>query len=694
MRPLPLLLALVVLAPAASAQDAQVLQLNQPTVVHALAVAQLSDGSFQGSVSTISITVGRGGSGHVFVDTSPLAQVDMQGSARLAVRVASSVTGISVADKDVFFVVRSDATVIGGPSAGGIMTVGAIAALENWSINESVAMTGTINPDGDIGPIGGLLEKISAAAQSGITLFLFPEGQENVSSLSSTGGQGVVSTYDHCARVRIQCIAVGTVEDAARYITGHAFSAPPTGAGPVTSAAFTAVMQPLAANLTANARNLTLNASSHFNRAARNLPSSLRTQLQGSLNDASSALLQAESAFNDGRYYTASSRSYQASVDARGVDWTLSMVEAQDRDAFVQARLQDVQQRAAQAVKDADQPVQGIAHLGGVGAAQERATEAEQTAAQARLEYQQGSSFNALQDAAQSYERSTSVGWWLDIANSLNEPGAQPLGTDPLNHTARDLVDTARETLVYADTLIQESTGQSGALAGPGSPQDLLDRASQDLQRGKFPAAIFEAIQAQVHASSALELLGAESTADAKVARAKDSAASAITQARQDGYEPLLAQSMYEFAGDQTDAQTALSYYNDARNFALLGHSFFAQQSAPRDTKFVGFAPAPAPAGDGVFGASGFAASLLLFAFVLGGALGGALVLLATLLTRAKPQPAPPPPARPPDVQPMPVDLFAGGDSAPAPPPPPAEPAPEPPREPAGTMRGPDEGYR
>ena len=57
--------------------------------VYAPAVASSQSG-YVGVISTITVTVQNNGSGRVFVDTLPLTQVDMQGSARLAVKVASA----------------------------------------------------------------------------------------------------------------------------------------------------------------------------------------------------------------------------------------------------------------------------------------------------------------------------------------------------------------------------------------------------------------------------------------------------------------------------------------------------------------------------------------------------------------------------------------------------------------------------
>ena len=134
-------------------------------VLKAPAVSRTPEGNLVGVATTFVITVAPG-SGHVYLETWPLAQVDMQASARLATQIAGKVTGKDMSKYDVFIQVKADTPIIGGPSAGGTMTVGIIAALEGWSVRKDVMMTGMINPDGTIGPVGGILEKASAAAST------------------------------------------------------------------------------------------------------------------------------------------------------------------------------------------------------------------------------------------------------------------------------------------------------------------------------------------------------------------------------------------------------------------------------------------------------------------------------------------------------------------------------------------------
>jgi len=66
---------------------------------------------------------------------------------------------------------------VGGPSAGLIFTLALIDRMTEDSVTDGrhIAGTGTIDPDGTVGPIGGIQQKVIAAASEGATVFLAPE---------------------------------------------------------------------------------------------------------------------------------------------------------------------------------------------------------------------------------------------------------------------------------------------------------------------------------------------------------------------------------------------------------------------------------------------------------------------------------------------------------------------------------------
>jgi predicted S18 family serine protease len=111
------------------------------------------------------------------MNTNPFLEPDTQYSAETAVKVAQNYTGKPLNDRDVILSFDVTGQVLGGPSAGAAMTITTIAAIEQKKIKEDVAITGTIEPGGEVGQIGGVIQKAEAAAKNGIKLFLVPNDE-------------------------------------------------------------------------------------------------------------------------------------------------------------------------------------------------------------------------------------------------------------------------------------------------------------------------------------------------------------------------------------------------------------------------------------------------------------------------------------------------------------------------------------
>lgn len=129
----------------------------------------------EGTLINISAEV-QTGKGRVLVQTTPLMGVVFQDAANTAVSVAENKTGKSLSSSDIIFSIdaRDKIPSVDGPSAGALMTLLTISAIDNVELNNSITLTGTIDSDGDIGAIGGVLEKAQAAKDGGKTLFLIP----------------------------------------------------------------------------------------------------------------------------------------------------------------------------------------------------------------------------------------------------------------------------------------------------------------------------------------------------------------------------------------------------------------------------------------------------------------------------------------------------------------------------------------
>lgn len=133
-------------------------------------------GDEQGALMNISVEI-RPGKGRVLVQTTPLMGVVFQDAANTAVYLAESRTGRQLSSSDIIFSISAPEEVPGvdGPSAGALMTLLTISAIDNATLNNSITLTGTIDNEGYIGEIGGAVEKAQAAKDGGKTLFLIPE---------------------------------------------------------------------------------------------------------------------------------------------------------------------------------------------------------------------------------------------------------------------------------------------------------------------------------------------------------------------------------------------------------------------------------------------------------------------------------------------------------------------------------------
>jgi predicted S18 family serine protease len=132
----------------------------------------------EGAMINISVEVSPG-KGRVLVQTTPLMGVVFQDAANTAAFVAENVSATSLSASDVIFSIEASDEVPGvdGPSAGALMALLLIAALEDENLDENMTLTGTIDTEGTVGPVGGILLKAQAAHDAGKTRILLP--QEN-----------------------------------------------------------------------------------------------------------------------------------------------------------------------------------------------------------------------------------------------------------------------------------------------------------------------------------------------------------------------------------------------------------------------------------------------------------------------------------------------------------------------------------
>jgi predicted S18 family serine protease len=155
----------------------------------------LEQTSDSGAIMNVSVEI-LPGEGRVLVQTRPLMGVVFQDAANTAVGVAENRTKKSLSKSDVIFSIEAGSEIpeVDGPSAGALMTVLVEAAINNRVPRQDVTLTGTIDPGGHVGAIGGVIQKATAAKEAGKTLFLLP--QENSQLAGIIQGQGRFGSPD------------------------------------------------------------------------------------------------------------------------------------------------------------------------------------------------------------------------------------------------------------------------------------------------------------------------------------------------------------------------------------------------------------------------------------------------------------------------------------------------------------------
>ena len=106
---------------------------------------------------------------------------------------------------------------IDGPSAGMLLTATMMAVVGGVPVRTDTTMTGTVNPDGTAGPVGGIPLKMEGASKAGIKRFGYPIGQR----MGTYRGQRV-SLLDHGATLGLEVREIRDLGDAFELLTGVA----------------------------------------------------------------------------------------------------------------------------------------------------------------------------------------------------------------------------------------------------------------------------------------------------------------------------------------------------------------------------------------------------------------------------------------------------------------------------------------
>ncbi|MFO0595676.1 MAG: S16 family serine protease [Myxococcaceae bacterium] len=134
-----------------------------------------------------------------------------------AVFVSTQATGTSPLDFE--FTLRVGGP-IDGPSAG-LLTASTLAALlKNKKVLPATSVTGALNPDGSVGPVSGVVERLRAAGAAGIKRFGFPVGARQQADASGA----VVDLLVEGQKLGVEVKELASIDEAYAFLTGDSLA--------------------------------------------------------------------------------------------------------------------------------------------------------------------------------------------------------------------------------------------------------------------------------------------------------------------------------------------------------------------------------------------------------------------------------------------------------------------------------------
>lgn len=513
-----------------------------------LAISQ-EDGEIKGNTADLHLKITRG-NGNVYMDTFPLTKLDTQISIRFAKEIACDyLDDMDCSRYDFHYRIRSDSVIIGGPSAGSALTMLTISTLKGWDAGEETTITGTINPGGFIGSVGGISEKIKAAGDSGIEKVLIPKGSVN---MNSTNGSEVWGNYvnntnatdvqEIAKQEGVELVEVTSLDEVVYEFTGKR----------------------------RERKNIEINAEQSYLNYMKNISRGLcgRTnELFEKVNDTNNSRYQealnlserAEPAFAGGAYYTSASFCFGANIQ-------LSYLNYRQKN-LTKEEIRSEMERIRENIRELDNEVTGenkntINELQTFMVVKERLIEAEDYLKTTSENLEKNNTQNAVYNLAYGLERTKSALYWSKF---MERPGKVfDINRESLKRSCIRKLSEAEERNQYAKLYLPSSLKDT---------REELDKAYEDKRNGRYALCLYKASKAKAEADLLLGSIGltretAGDYMDIKLQMIEET----IKRQQEKDIFPILGYSYYEYGKSlrESDTYSALLYSQYAIELSKL----------------------------------------------------------------------------------------------------------------------------
>jgi uncharacterized protein len=490
------------------------------------------------------------GNGHIFIDTMPLTEVDTQSSARIAREVVSSLLDIDPEEYDLFFVIKSNAPIVGGPSAGASMAVGLLAAMLNLSLRNDVIMSGTINIDGTIGQVGGILEKAHAAALHNFSLFLIPKGQRNYNGID-------VINYGK-EKWNITIIEVENVRDALKYFTG--FEIKTKKYEFKENEEVKKAMREIAEKYIEEVEKRIENVEKRIKKLV--LDYSEENSIRSLINIQKEKLNETKKLFDKGRYYSSSSYSFSIGIEIAYIENLLDFLEINRKKSVIENKLKNIESlliNLTDKIEREKEKMDSISDIEIISISEDRLSDCENNLKEAWKHFYNSRYEDSIRYLSYAQERAKTVERWLSISNRFVEVKID-FNFSKLKQIIEKDISEIVSHMGYASIMGIDVT----------NIKDSLEKAKEYLEYGKYSSSLFKLVSTKSEIDVNMILESKTNKTKDFLNEVKNDASKKISEAFRKGIIPVLALNYYEYGEtlEEKDLKAALSYFVSAKNFA------------------------------------------------------------------------------------------------------------------------------
>lgn len=508
----------------------------------------VTDEGYVGVAVDIDVKVSDG-EGHAYMDTLPLTDIDMQGSARIASKVAFDICGIDQESHDVYYIIRSDVPTVGGPSAGAVLTVATIAAINNWTLNKNVMMTGMIGPDGTIGPVGGIIEKINVGAEQNVDYFLIPYGQQYQIDENNNS----VDCIEYGQNLGIKVVEVSNIYDVVYYFTNNDINTD-YEKNPIIDGKYNEIMEKLSEVTLENAKK-SLEETEKLDLSKLN--SSEKEEFEEDLKTASNLVYLGNELHSNEKYYTATSRSFNSLI----IFETLQSKYNYKDNESIKNYLLGVNESISEKKGELSNVTLTKHNIEYVFSAKSRVYEASELMDEALYQYDEGNLSSAIEYAAYAKLRAETGIWWLEL--SPEEENPEKIDEKDLKYLAREYLDNSEIVVVYTSTVLSEELASY--------PMSQIDDSIDLYNKKEYLLSMSKSIDAYVYSTMFLEYTTdvdyLSNLAQKKINKAENCM---LNTENNSEYIPVSALSYFEYAENLDDKYSKILYFKYSIAYAQM----------------------------------------------------------------------------------------------------------------------------